>query len=38
MAYGEFATTVGEEVGIVRRHRHGTVLFSKFGTVTKINK
>lgn len=38
MAYGEFATKVGEEVGVVRRHsRDGTVLSSKFGTVTKIN-
>ena len=38
MAYGEFATKVGEEVGVVRRHsRDGTVLSSRFGTVTKIN-
>ena len=37
MAYGDFATVVGEEVGIVRHHRSGTVLFSRFGTVTKIN-
>lgn len=38
MAYGEFATTVGEEVGIVRQHRScGSILMSKFGTVTKIN-
>ena len=37
MAYGEFVTTVGEEVGIVRQHRHGTILMSRFGTVSKIN-
>lgn len=37
MAYGDFVIAVGEEVGLVRRHRHGNVLFSKFGTVTKIN-
>ena len=38
MAYGEFATKVGEEVGVVRHHsRDGTVLSSRFGTVTKIN-
>lgn len=37
MAYGDFAIAVGEEVGLVRFHRHGNVLFSKFGTVTKIN-
>lgn len=38
MAYGDFATSVGEEVGVVRRHRScGTILMSKFGTVTKIN-
>lgn len=37
MAYGEFVTEVGETVGIVRQHRHGTILMSRFGTVTKIN-
>ena len=37
MAYGDFITSVGEEVGIVRQHRHGTILMSRFGTVTKIN-
>ena len=37
MAYGDFVTSVGEEVGIVRQHRHGTILMSRFGTVTKIN-
>jgi hypothetical protein len=37
MAYGDFITTVGETVGIVRQHRHGTILMSRFGTVTKIN-
>jgi hypothetical protein len=37
MAYGDFITKVGEEVGIVRQHRHGTILMSRFGTVTKIN-
>ena len=38
MAYGEFATTVGETVGIVRQHRtSGTLLTARFGTVTKVN-
>jgi hypothetical protein len=37
MAYGEFVTEVGETVGIVRQHRHGTILMSRFGTVTKVN-
>ena len=37
MAYCDFITTVGETVGIVRQHRHGTILMSRFGTVTKIN-
>ena len=37
MAYGDFVTAVGEEVGIVRQHRHGTILMSRFGTVTKVN-
>jgi hypothetical protein len=38
MAYGDFITSVGDEVGIVRQHsRDGTILSSRFGTVTKIN-
>jgi hypothetical protein len=37
MAYGDFITSVGEEVGVVRQHRHGTLLMSRFGTVSKIN-
>jgi hypothetical protein len=37
MAYGDFITQVGETVGIVRQHRYGTILMSRFGTVTKIN-
>ena len=38
MAYGDFETAVGEEVGIVRQHRtSGTLLTARFGTVTKIN-
>jgi hypothetical protein len=38
MAYGDFAITVGEEVGVVRHNRtYGGILFAKFGTVTKIN-
>jgi len=38
MAYGDFVTAVGEEVGIVRRNRsYGGLLLAKFGTVTKIN-
>lgn len=38
MAYGDFDTAVGSEVGIVRRNRtYGGISFSTFGTVTKIN-
>lgn len=38
MAYGDFVTAVGEEVGVVRRNRsYGGLLLAKFGTVTKIN-
>ena len=38
MAYGDFVTSVGEEVGVVRQHRtSGTLLTARFGTVTKIN-
>lgn len=38
MAYGDFVTSVGETVGIVRQHRtSGTLLMSRFGTVTKVN-
>lgn len=38
MAYGDFVTAVGETVGIVRQHRtSGTLLMSRFGTVTKVN-
>ena len=38
MAYGDFITSVGETVGIVRQHRNsGTIRMSRFGTVTKIN-
>jgi hypothetical protein len=38
MAYGDFVTAVGEEVGIVRRNRsYGGLSLAKFGTVTKIN-
>ena len=38
MAYGDFAITVGEEVGIVRRNRsYGGLSMARFGTVTKIN-
>jgi hypothetical protein len=37
MAYGDFVTSVGEEVGIVRNSRYGGFLTSRFGTVTKIN-
>jgi hypothetical protein len=38
MAYGDFITRVGEEVGVVRQHsRDGTILSSHFGTVSKIN-
>lgn len=38
MAYGDFATAVGDEVGIVRRNRsYGGISTAKFGTVSKIN-
>lgn len=38
MAYGDFAITVGEEVGVVRHNRtYGGIVFAKFGTVSKIN-
>ncbi len=37
MAYGDFVIAVGEEVGLVRRHRSGSLMLAKFGTVTKIN-
>lgn len=38
MAYGDFVTSVGETVGIVRQHRtSGTLLTARFGTVTKVN-
>jgi hypothetical protein len=38
MAYGDFETVVGDEVGIVRRnYSYGGLLFAKIGTVTKIN-
>jgi hypothetical protein len=38
MAYGDFAITVGEEVGIVRRNQsYGGFIVARFGTVTKIN-
>jgi hypothetical protein len=38
MAYGDFVISVGEEVGIVRRHSgYGTLLTAMFATVTKIN-
>jgi hypothetical protein len=38
MAYGDFITSVGEEVGIARQHRtSGTLLTARFGTVSKIN-
>jgi len=37
MAYGDFVTSVGEEVGIVRQWLRGTILMSRFGTVSKIN-
>jgi len=38
MAYGDFVTSVGEEVGIMRRSgSYGSIVFSAFGTVTKIN-
>lgn len=38
MAWGDFETAVGKEVGIVRRNRsYGGLSIAKFGTVTKIN-
>ena len=38
MAWGDFETAVGKEVGVVRRNRSwGGISFSTFGTVTKIN-
>jgi hypothetical protein len=37
MAYGDFETAVGTEVGVVRRGRSGVLMLAKFGTVTKIN-
>jgi len=38
MAWGDFETVVGKEVGVVRRNRSwGGISFSTFGTVTKIN-
>lgn len=38
MAYGDFQTRVGEEVGVVRRNRnYGGLISTRFGTVTKIN-
>jgi flagellar hook protein FlgE len=38
MAYGDFVTSVGAEVGIVRRNRsYGGLSMARFGTVTKIN-
>lgn len=37
MAYGDFETAVGTEVGVVRRGRSGGLMLAKFGTVTKIN-
>lgn len=37
MAWGDFVTKVGEEVGIARTSRSGTFLTARFGTVTKIN-
>lgn len=38
MAYGDFQTSVGETVGIMRQHSStGKLLMSRFGTVTKIN-
>ena len=38
MAWGDFAITVGEEVGIARTNRsYGGYTFVAFGTVTKIN-
>ena len=38
MAYGDFETVVGEEVGIIRRNRsYGGLSMARFGTVSKIN-
>lgn len=38
MAYGDFETVVGDEVGIVRRnYSYGGFVVARFGTVTKIN-
>lgn len=37
MAYGDFATAVGETVGAARRSRWGSIVSARFGTVTKIN-
>lgn len=38
MAYGDFVTTVGAEVGVIRRSRsYGNLTMALFGTVTKIN-
>jgi hypothetical protein len=38
MAYGDFETAVGEEVGIIRRNRsYGGLSMARFGTVSKIN-
>jgi hypothetical protein len=37
MAYGDFVTQVGEEVGIARTSRYGGFVSHRFGTVTKIN-
>jgi hypothetical protein len=38
MAYGDFVTSVGETVGIVRYNRtYGGIVSSRFGTVSKVN-
>lgn len=38
MAYGDFATKVGDEIGIVRYNRsYGGIVFWRIGRVTKIN-
>ena len=38
MAYGDFETAVGEEVGIIRRNRsYSGLSMARFGTVSKIN-
>lgn len=37
MAYGDFVTQVGDEVGIARTSRYGGFVSHRFGTVTKIN-